>query len=100
MTKLEVLELMRDVLCGCGVVVSDDWVVNLKDVMERIDLFIREEKINDGLSKESRRLFQRYAFLASNPFRTDFDDYEIGNILAKLEDLGTVPDFSPVDRKR
>ncbi len=55
--------------------------------------------VDGQFAKKAGGLLQQYAFLASNPLRTDGDDTQIASLLKQLAKLKVTPDWEPVPRK-
>jgi len=55
--------------------------------------------VDGQFANKAGRLLQEYAFLASNPQRTDEDDQAITSLLKRLDQLNVRPDWKPVSRE-
>lgn len=55
--------------------------------------------VDGQFAKKAGGLLQQYAFLASNPLRTDGDDTQIASLVKQLAKLKVTPDWKPIPRK-
>ena len=69
-------------------------------IMSGSELYRMFFGVEGEFPNKAGRLLQEYAFLASNPFRSDADDVQITKLVKQLSDVGVTPDWQPEPRKR